>query len=77
MKREMRLFMSSSGTATVLKGLLRKIWEESDLDVSLSIPPEDIIPDLELCPARRFIKERQTCMDRDESYYTLRLTKLN
>ena len=66
-----------SGTATVIHGLLRKIREESDLDVSLSIPPEEIIPKLEMCPAKRFIKDRQTCMDRDESYYTVQLTKLN
>lgn len=66
-----------SGTATVIHGLLRKIREESDLEVSTSIPPEEIVPNLELSPVRRFIKERQTCMDRDESFYTVQLTKLN
>lgn len=66
-----------SGTATVLQGLLRKIREESDLEVSLSVPQEEIIPALEMCPAKRFLKDRQPCMDLDESFYKIKLTKLN
>lgn len=66
-----------SGAGSVIQGLLRKIREESDLDVQTSIPQEEIIPAFEMDPAKRFIKERQTCMDRDESFYTVQLTKLN
>lgn len=66
-----------TGTGSVLQGLLWKIENESDLEISLDVPIESIVPDIEVNPVIKFITEKQCCMDHDYSNYTVRLTKLN
>lgn len=66
-----------TGTGSVLRQLLWKIENESDLRVSIDTPMDDIVCKIETNPIRRFIKDKQCCMEMDESNYTIRLTKRN
>ena len=69
--------LNITGTATALKILLDKIKYESDLEVECDIDEKDLIPKIEKSSLKRFIKKHQTCMDLDESEYTINLKKLN
>lgn len=66
-----------SGTGIVLQKFLWKIENESDLEISINVPKESIVPDLEENPMVRFIKDKQVCMEMDYSKYTVQVTKLN
>ena len=66
-----------SGTGSNILGLLWKIENESDLEVSMNVPIESIVPEMEENPMIRFITDRQCCKDLDYSRYTIQLTKLN
>lgn len=69
--------MEISGTGSTLNKLLYKIYYESDLNVKLDIPIENIQPKFESDSIRRFISEHQCCMEHDDSKYTIILTKLD
>lgn len=64
-----------SGAGSTILGLLWKIKNESDLNISINIPENEIIPKFEQNPAIRFLKEKQCCMEHDDSYYTIQIMK--
>lgn len=66
-----------TGTATALKILLEKIKYESNLKITCNISEEELLPKVETSSLKRFIKKHQTCMELDESEYTIILEKLN
>lgn len=69
--------LNITGTATALRVLLNKIKNESELKVECDIEESSLIPKIEKSSLKRFIKKHQTCMELDESEYTLNLKKLN
>ena len=69
--------LNITGTATALRILLNKIKYESDLKIECDVNEETLIPKIETSSLKRFIKKHQTCMDLDESEYTINLKKLN
>lgn len=66
-----------SGTASALRVLLEKIKNNSDLRVKCDTDENVLIPKIETSSLKRFIKKHQTCMELDESEYTITLEKLN
>jgi hypothetical protein len=70
-----RLKLTGSGS-TLLK-LLDEIRNNSRLKVSCNLSKEELMPKFEKSSLNRFIKKHQTCMELDESEYTIILEKLN
>lgn len=65
-----------TGTGSTIRKFLYKVYNESDLKVSCSMKEEEIIPNMDNSAMSRFIKERQCCMEHDDSKYTITLKKL-
>ena len=65
------------GSGSNIQSFLRKIDEESNLQVATDIPREDIKPLMMTDAIERFISEHGCCMIKDTSYYNVKLTKLN
>lgn len=64
-----------TGSGSTLRRLLYNIEYYSDLKVSCDKSYDELDPKIEKSSLKRFIKKHQTCMDLDESEYTIILTK--
>lgn len=69
--------ISLTGNGSTLLEFLRRINEESDLQVECDTPIEQIQPCYITDAYERFISDRQCCMVKDTSKYTIQLRKLN
>lgn len=64
------------GKGSVLLEMIRRIYEESDLKVEIDTPLEQIQPDWIEDPIDRFIDDRQCCMIKDKSEYSVKIKRI-
>lgn len=68
--------ISLSGSGSTLREMLRRIFEESDLQVEVDTPYEALEPHWIEDSIERFVSDRQCCMVKDTSKYTVKLRKI-
>ena len=65
-----------TGSGSTLLRLLEEIKDNSQLTVLCNLQESELKPKFEKSSLSRFIKKHQTCMELDESEYTIILTKI-
>lgn len=65
-----------TGSGSTLLRLLEEIKDNSQLKVLCDLQESELKPKFEKSSLSRFIKKHQTCMELDESEYTIILTKI-